>query len=80
MPDIPTPEAQQRRIEDLVMRVEGEFLETPGLRLTIPEAQRRFAIDEITCEALLDALVDASVLFRTRDRVYGRLFPHHAAA
>jgi hypothetical protein len=62
------------------MRVEGEFLETPGLRLTIPEAQRRFAIDEITCEALLDALVDASVLFRTRDLVYGRLFPHHAAA
>jgi hypothetical protein len=29
---------------------------------------------------LLDALVDASVLFRTRDHVYGRLFPHHAAA
>ena len=80
MSDIPTSDGRQRRIEDLVMRIEGEFLETPGLKLTIPEAQRRFAIDEITCEALLDALVDASVLVRTRDRVYARWFPHHAAA
>jgi hypothetical protein len=70
----------QRRIADLVMRIEGEFLETPELKLTIPEAQRRFSIDEITCEAILDALVDAEVLFKTRDRVYGRLFPHSVAA
>ena len=62
------------------MRIEGEFLETPGLKLTVPEAQRRFAIDEITCEAVLDALVDSAVLFKTRDRVYGRLVPHLAAA
>ncbi|HXD21059.1 MAG TPA: hypothetical protein VN654_28805 [Vicinamibacterales bacterium] len=75
-----TPEAQQRHIGDLVMRIEGEFLETPGLRLTIPEAQDRFDIDELTCEALLDTLVAASVLFRTGDGVYGRLFPHNAAA
>src|ERR1041384_8463551 len=74
-----TSDDSRRRIEDLVMRIEGEFLETPGLKLTIPEAQRRFAIDEITCEALLDALVDASVLCRTRGRVYGRRVPPHAA-
>jgi hypothetical protein len=72
--------ANRRRIEDLVMRIEGEFLATPGLRLTIPEAERRFGADEITCEAILEALVDAAVLFKTRDRVYGRFFPHAAAA
>jgi hypothetical protein len=72
--------ANQRRIADLVMRIEGEFLETPDLKLTIPDAQRRFGIDEITCEAVLDALVDATVLVKTRDRVYGRLLPHAAAA
>ena len=72
--------ANQRRIADLVMRIESEFLETPELKLTIPDAQRRFGIDEITCEAVLDALVDATVLFKTRDRVYGRLFPHAAAS
>jgi hypothetical protein len=69
-----------RRIEDLVMRIEGEFLETPGLMVTVADAQRRFGLDEITCEAVLDALVDSAVLFKTRDRVYGRLFPHAVAA
>jgi hypothetical protein len=72
--------SKRRRIEDLIMRIEGEFLETPELKLTIPEAQRRFSVDGITCEAVLDALVDAAVLFKTRDRVYGRLFPHLVAA
>lgn len=72
--------ASERRIADLVMRIEGEFLETPELKLTISDAQRRFGIDEITCEAVLDALVDATVLFKTSDRVYGRLIPHAAAA
>ena len=70
----------KRQIEDLVMRIEGEFLETPGLVLTVAEAQRRFGVDEITCEAVLDALVDSGVLFKTRDRVYGRLYPHVIAA
>jgi hypothetical protein len=74
----PTP--GQRRIEDLVMRIEGEFLDVPGLRLTVSQAQRRFGADEITCEAVLDALVDSEVLFKTTDRVYGRLFPHVLAA
>ena len=62
------------------MRIEGDFLETPELKLTVPQAQRRFGTDEITCEAVLDALVDSGVLFRTRDRVYGRLLPHVVAA
>jgi hypothetical protein len=50
------------------------------LKLTIPEAQRRFGVDEITCEAVLDALVDSAVLVKTCDRVYARLFPHAVAA
>jgi len=72
--------SRRRRIEDLVMRIEGEFVEYPELKLTVAEAQRRFGVDEITCEAVLDALVDATVLFKTRDRVYGRYFPHFVAA
>lgn len=70
----------RHRIEDVVMRIEAEFLQMPGLKLTVPEAQRRFGVDEIMCEAILDALVDAEVLVKTRDRVYGRFFPHAAAA
>jgi hypothetical protein len=72
--------AHRRRIEDLVVRIESEFLATPELKLTVSEAERRFGIDEITCEAILDALVDAAVLFKTPDRVYSRLFPHFMAA
>jgi hypothetical protein len=70
----------RERIEQLLMRIEGEFLETPGLMLTLAQAQRRFGLDEITCEAILEALVDVNVLFKTRDRVYGRLLPHLWAA
>ena len=70
----------RERIEQLLMRIEGEFLDTPGLMLTLPQAERRFGVDEITCEAILEALVDAKVLFKTRGRVYGRLMPHLWAA
>jgi hypothetical protein len=72
--------AASRRIGDLLMRIEGEFLDVPGLRLTVSQAQRHFGVDEITCEAILDALADAGVLFKTADRVYGRFFPRLAAA
>jgi len=72
--------AHRRRIEDLLVRIESEFLAAPELKLTVTEAGRRFGADEVTCEAVLDALVDAAVLFKTRDRVYGRLFPHLMAA
>jgi hypothetical protein len=72
--------ARRRRIENLVIRIESEFLATPELRLTVPEAERRFEADEITCEAVLDALVDTEVLFKTPDRVYGRVFPQLMAA
>ena len=73
-------ETQRRHIEELVMRIEVAFLETPGLKLTVADAGRRFGADDITCEAVLEALVDAAVLFKSADRVYGRLFPHAMAA
>jgi len=44
----------RERIEQL-MRIEGEFLDTPGLMLTLRQAERRFGVDEITCEAILEA-------------------------
>jgi hypothetical protein len=71
---------RRRRIEDLLLRIEGEFLAVPELHLTVSEAGRRFGSDEITCEAVLEALVDAAVLVRTSDRVYSRFFPRLMAA
>jgi len=63
------------RIGALVMRMQGRYLETPGLTLTLRDAQRRFGVDETTCEAVLAALVDAGVLTRMPDGAYARLFP-----
>ena len=49
-------------IEAPVLRMQNDFLETPALHLTLPQAVRRFGVDKTTCEAVLDALVDAKVL------------------
>ena len=55
------------------MRIQTAFLETPMLSLTLPEAQRWFGVDEVTCAGVLDALVEARVLTR-RDGGYRRYF------
>ena len=59
--------------DDVLNRVQGEFLEMPGLRLTEPQARRLWGLDAASCGALLDALVDAKFLFRTRDGAFMRL-------
>ncbi len=63
--------------EDVVRRVQGEFLEMPGLRLTEAQARRLWGLDAAACRALLGELVDAKFLFRTRDGAFMRV--EHAA-
>ena len=60
-------------IQDVVRRIRGEFLEMPGLRLTPQQAKRLWRLDEISCEAVLDALVDARFLAKTRDGAFVRV-------
>ena len=67
-----TPELP-RATEDVLRRVQGEFLEMPGLRLTQPQARRLWGLDAASCDALLGALVDANFLFRTRDGAFMRV-------
>lgn len=67
-----TPEST-RATEDTLRRVQGEFLEMPGLRLTEAQAQRLWGLDQASCSALLGALVDANFLFRTRDGAFMRV-------
>ena len=64
-----TPE-QDQLITDVVRRVQGEFLEMPGLRLTGAQARRLWGLEASVCEALLSALVDAKFLFKTRDGAF----------
>jgi hypothetical protein len=58
--------------DEVLRRVQGEFLEMPGLRLTEPQARRLWGLDPASCSALLGALVDAKFLFRTRDGAFMR--------
>ena len=71
-----TPEQAQFN-SDVVRRVQGEFLEMPGLRLTGAQARRLWGLDAAVCEALLSALVDAKFLFKTPDGAFMKT--EHAA-
>ena len=68
---------QHRPNDDVLRRVQCEFLEMPGLRLTGPQARRLWGLDAAACDALLGALVDADFLFKTRDGAFMRV--EHAA-
>jgi len=59
--------------EDVLRRVQGEFLEMPGLRLTEAQARRLWGLDRDVCAALLGTLVDAKFLFRTREGAFMRV-------
>ena len=59
--------------EALFRRVQGEFLEMPGLRLTHPQACRLWGLDRETCGTLLSHLVEAKFLTRTRDGAFVQL-------
>ena len=67
-----TPEAIGA-VDDVLRRVQCEFLEMPGLRLTAAQARRLWNLDEAACDLLLHALVDAKFLFETRDHAYMRV-------
>ena len=69
--------ATRERIENLLMRIQTDYLEHPRLTLMLPAAQTRFGIDEVTCAGVLGALVDARVLTQ-RDGAYSRYFPRLA--
>ena len=58
---------------DLLRRVQGEFMEMPGLQLTEAQARRLWGLDEASCGALLGALIDAQFLFRTRSGAFMRV-------
>ena len=63
--------------DEVLRRVQCEFLEMPGLRLTGPQARRLWGLEAAACDALLGALVDANFLFKTRDGAFMRV--EHAA-
>jgi hypothetical protein len=56
----------------LLHRVQSEFLEMPGLRLTSAQASRLWSLDRRTSERILDGLTTAGFLLKTREGAYIR--------
>jgi Fic family protein len=48
---------EKTRIRDLEARVQSEYLEMPGQRLTIAQASKLWNVDETIANAVLDRLV-----------------------
>ena len=46
----------------LAARVRSEFIEMPGLQLTLPQAARLWGLETPVCQAVIDALVAAKFL------------------
>jgi hypothetical protein len=52
-------------LEPLLYRICGEFLEMPGLRLTVRQAMRLWGLDREQCERAIDVLIGRSFLRQT---------------
>ena len=58
--------------DEILHRARGEFLEMPGLRLTVPQARRLWNLEATICESLLSTLVELRFLVRLDDGAFVR--------
>jgi Fic family protein len=57
---------------DLLARVRMEFVEMPGMRLTRPQAQRLWNLQQSACDEVLNTLVDEGFLKQASDGAFLR--------
>lgn len=57
----------------LLTRIRAEYLEMPGLRLALGQAQRLWGVEPALCKVVLDTLVDERFLCVKADGAYARL-------
>jgi hypothetical protein len=68
-----SPTRLKAAIAELIVRIQGEYREMPGLKLTEAQAQRLWGLDDRTCSLVLTALVEQQFLRRTPAGTYLRL-------
>ena len=68
-----TPTRLRTAIAELIVRVQGEYREMPGLKLTEVQAQRLWGLDDRTCALVLSTLVEQQFLRRTPAGIYLRV-------
>ena len=57
---------------ELLLRIQGEYREMPGLSLTASQAERLWGLDRITCTFVLTTLIERGVLRQTPTGTYLR--------
>jgi len=60
-------------LDPLARRIRAEFLEMPGLRLSMPQAARLWGLDAPTCDAVVTRLEHDSFLRRTDGGIVTRV-------
>ena len=73
MPNTPATHTIDAPADALLRRLQAEFLEMPGLKLTKAQAQKLWALDSTSCATLLETLVEVNFLWRTRDGAFMRV-------
>lgn len=66
-------------VAGVVSRVYGEYVEMPGLQLTLKQAQRLFGLGERECGSVLEWLVERRVLMRLPNGTFARAGADHRA-
>ena len=56
-----------------VERIRAEFLEMPGLQLTLEQAQRFWSIDRAACQQVFYSLIEIGFLCVRPNGMYGRV-------
>ena len=64
--------AQLSEVDGLLERIQAEYREMPGLSLTEAQACRVWQLEKAHCKAILETLVQANFLNRTRAGSYVR--------
>lgn len=60
------------RFADALRRAQAEFLEMPGLTLTVAQASRLWSFDSALCSEVLSTLVERRFLVQTRHQTFAR--------
>jgi hypothetical protein len=66
---------QEQCMSDLCELISTEYMELPGLSLTKPQMRRLWGLEAVVCDALVDALVAARVLWKSPTGTYVSVAP-----
>jgi predicted transcriptional regulator of viral defense system len=67
-----TERGARTNVSELILRIQSEYDEMPGLCLTSRQARRLWGIDRELCAFVLSGLLEQGFLRRTRDGLYVR--------